>query len=382
MTLQTVLDEAVAAAEIPGAVAVIGTREGAIEIAASGQRDMAGAGPMMPDTVFQIASMTKAIVSVGALQLVEQGRLSLHDPLDQLLPDLANAQVITGFDADGKVQLRPAKRPITLHHLLTHTSGFAYDFTSLDMARARGATPPKPASMAALRSPLLFDPGERWEYGISTDWVGLAIEAATGSRLNDWLESHIMAPLAMPDTRFFPDDAKRARAATIHSRTLDGLVPTPMEMGGGPKAEVVGGGGGLYSSAPDYMRFLRMILNNGELDGARILTPETVALLRQNQIGDLRAGRMNSIMPELSGQFDLLPDQHTQWSYGFLINPEKGPNGRAAGSLAWAGIANCYYWIDPANGLAAILLSQLLPFGDEKILEALGAVERYTYSAQ
>lgn len=376
------LGSAIAAAGVAGAVAMVGNTDGVRYSRAFGQRSLGGAA-MEVDDLFQIASMTKAIVSVAALQLVERGQLALDAPLDGVLPELANPQVIDGFEDDGAVRLRPAKRAITLRHLLTHTSGFGYEFMSADMVRARGpAGSPAPGTKAALISPLLFDPGAKWEYGISTDWAGLAVEAASGQRLDAYLADHVTGPLGMADTQFNPTSARRARAASLYVRTPEGLAPMPIEIGGGPDVEVLSGGGGLYSTAPDYMRFLRMVLNGGVLEGTRILSAGTVTHLTQNHVGDLRAGRMESVVPALAGTFDMFPQMDTKWSLGFLINPEAGPHGRAPQSLCWAGIANCYYWLDPASDMAGILMTQLLPFGDPGVLDALGALERMAYRGE
>jgi CubicO group peptidase (beta-lactamase class C family) len=379
MKRDTELSAAIDAAHVAGAVAMTGGRDGIHYARAFGTRSLDGAA-MQTDDLFQIASMTKAIVSVAALQLVERGKLSLDAPLDTLLPELANPQVIEGFDADGAVQLRPAKRAITLRHLLTHTSGFGYEFMSADMVRARGpAGSPTPGTKAALISPLLFDPGEKWEYGISTDWAGLAVEAASGQRLDAYLSEHVTGPLGMVDTHFNPDAAMRARAASLYLRGASGLSPMPIEIGGGPNVEVLSGGGGLYSTAPDYMRFLQMLLNGGALGSTRILSEAMVSELTQNHVGDLRAGRMESVVPSLAGVFDMYPQMDTKWSLGFLINPDTGPHGRSAGSLSWAGIANCYYWLDPVADIAGVLMTQVLPFGDTGVLNALSALERMAY---
>ncbi|MFM5914557.1 MAG: serine hydrolase domain-containing protein [Chakrabartia godavariana] len=376
------LGAALVAAGVAGAVAMVGDSKGTLYARSFGKRRLEGAAVQVDD-LFQIASMTKAIVSVAALQLVERGQMALDAPIDALLPELADPQVIDGFDEDGNVLLRPAKRAITLRHLLTHTSGFGYEFMSADMVRARGpAGSPAPGTKAALISPLLFDPGDKWEYGISTDWAGLAVEAASGMRLDAYLSEHVTGPLGMVDTQFNPTAAQRDRAAALYVRTPDGLAPMPVEFGGGPDVEVLSGGGGLYSTAPDYMRFLRMLLNGGALDGQRILSADTVAALADNHVGDLRAGRMESVVPALAGEFDMFPHMDTKWSLGFLINPETGPHGRSAGSLCWAGIANCYYWLDPEADVAGVLLTQLLPFGDPGVLDALGALERMAYRGE
>jgi methyl acetate hydrolase len=381
MTIQTILDRAIESGTIAGATAFVGSRAGTISSHTAGLSDPATGAPMKVDTIFQIASMTKAITSVAAMQLVEQGRLSLDGPIETILPELAHPQVITGFDDAGNPTLRRATRPITLRHLLTHTSGLGYAFVSADMLRAFGpAGPPAPGTIASITSPLLFDPGERWEYGISTDWVGRAVEAASGKSLGSYMAETILGPLGMDDTGFKLSDAQMARRATLLSRGKDGaFTPFPVEMNGGPDAEFEGGGGGLMSSGPNYLRFVRMILNGGSLDGVTIIKPETIAEMRRNQIGPLRAGKMDSVMPMFSHPYDGFPDMHTGWGLGFLINPERGPNGRAPGSLAWAGIANSYYWIDPASDITGVLMMQFLPFGDPDALAVYAAFERGVY---
>ena len=352
-------------------------RDGIRHAEALGLADVGTGAAMQVDTLCQIASMTKALVSVGAMQLVEAGRLSLDADVGALLPDLANPRVLTGFDAVGQPLTRPVVRPITLRHLLTHTSGLGYAFVQSELLQYLGAiSMPAPGSRASIRFPLLFDPGDDWAYGVSTDWLGLAIEAATGSRLGDYLTEHLFAPLGMLDTAFHP--ALPERAAKVHIRAPDsGFKTIPTYIGGG---EFDGGGGGLTGTAPDYARFIRMMLNGGELDGKRVLEAKTVAEMARNQIGNLRASYMPTTMPDLAQPFDALPDQHTGWTLGFLTNPETGPNGRAPDSLAWAGIFNSYYWIDPAKGLGGVMMSQLSPFGDPGALACFGALERMAYT--
>lgn len=384
MSIQTILDRATASGTIAGATAFVGNRAGTISSHAAGVADPATGTPMKVDTIFQIASMTKAITSVAAMQLVEQGRLTLDAPIETVLPELAHPQVITGFDDAGNATLRPAARPITLRHLLTHTSGLGYAFMSADMLRAYGPSgPPAPGSIASVTSPLLFDPGKRWEYGVSTDWVGFAVEAVCGQSLGNYMAEHILKPLGMCDTGFTLSGAQMTRRAAMLSRAGDGkLTPFPVEMNGGPDAEFEGGGGGLMSSGPNYLRFVRMILNGGSLDGAVILKPETIAEMSRNQIGQLRAGKMDSVMPMFSHPYDGFPDMRTGWGLGFLINTETGPNGRALGSLAWAGIANSFYWIDPASDITGVLMMQFLPFGDPDALTLYADFERAIYEAK
>lgn len=376
MTIADRLAAALAAQGIPGAVAIVGSAGGTGETLVIGDR---GDGtPMTGDTVFQLASMTKAIVSVAAMQLVEKQLLGLDAPLATLLPDLADPRVITGFTEAGTVLTRPATVPITLRHLLTHTSGLGYDFVQAEMARARPA-PPVPGTMDSLRTPLLFDPGSGWAYGISTDWVGLAVEAASGQRLDAFVAEHVTGPLGMVDTHFHLDRADKARLVANLARAEDGtLVPFPINIGGGA-GEFISGGGGMLGTAGDYLRFARMLLNGGSLDGVTILRPESVAEMSRNQIGALRAGIMETTMPALSARVEWFPEMTAGWGLGFLINPEAGADGRAAGSLAWAGICNTYFWIDPASDVAAVLLMQLLPFADPGALAVLSAFERAVY---
>jgi CubicO group peptidase (beta-lactamase class C family) len=373
------LEKAFAESGLPGAVALIVDREGVRFVEAFGHADATTGAEMEVDTIFQIASMTKAIVSAGAMQLVESGKLDLDAPISDLLPQLANPQVLTGFSDSGEPQLRPASRPITLRHLLTHTAGLGYFFIRPEVLRYFAATGmPAPGSLASIQMPLLFDPGENWEYSVATDWVGLAVEAASGKRLGEYLQANLLDPLGMASTAFLdalPDDA-----AKVHARTPEGdLAIQPMFLGGG---EFEMGGGGLSSTAHDYGRFVRMMLRGGELDGNRVLAEATVAEMARNQVAPLRAGYMGSAMPDLAQPYDTFPDQHTGWGLGFLINPEQGPNGRAPGSLAWAGIFNSYYWIDPANGVGGVMMSQLAPFGDAGALGFFGALERTAYGIE
>ncbi len=369
-------EQAFANANLPGVVGMIVDRDGVRFSSALGVTDTESNRPVAEDTPFQIASMTKALASVAAMQQVEAGRLDLDAPIGDLVPDLANAQVLTGFDADGKPQLRPAARPVTLRHLLTHTAGLGYFFIHPEVLQYFSAVGmPAPGSLDSIRMPLMFDPGERWEYSVGIDWAGLAVEAATGEKLGDYMAEHVFAPLGMTGTGFY--DALPDGAAQVHVRDESGALKVqPMFLGGG---EYHNAGGGLIGTAPDYARFVRAMLRGGELDGKRVLKQETVAEMARNQIGPLRAGAMGTSMPHLAQPYDTFPDQHTGWGLGFLINPEQGPNGRAPGSLAWAGIFNSYYWIDPQSGVGGVMMSQLSPFGDPGALATFGALEQMAY---
>ena len=377
------LRAAVQAKEVPGVVAMATTDKGLVYEGVFGTR-LLGSGPAMTrDTVFRIASMTKAVTCVAAMQLVEQGRLSLEGPLPEVDKAINDPQVLAGFDASGAPQLRPAKRPITMRHLLTHTAGFSYETWDANTARyvkASGMPSTATGKVAALRLPLVFDPGERWEYGINIDWVGRIVEAVSGKPLDVYFRDHVFAPLGMNDTGFVASPEQRARQASVHQRQADGsLDPQPLET---PfKPQFYAGGGGLYSTAPDYVIFLQMLLNEGSLNGARILKPETVALMGQNHIGGIEAGILKTTMPMRSSDVDLFPGISLKWGLAYMINMQQGPNGRSAGSLTWAGLYNTYFWIEPKRRLAGAIMTQILPFADTKTLAVLGRFERGIYEA-
>jgi len=380
--IDRVLRRAVEVREVPGMVALAATADEPIYQGAFGVRDLGAGGAMTLDTVFRIASMTKAITSVAALQLVEQGKLSLDDPVPEIDPALNEPQVLEGFDAAGQPRLRPAKRPLTLSHLLTHTAGFTYDWSNPNTARyvqATGMPLMSGGKRAALCQPLAFDPGEKWEYGINIDWIGRIIEEVSGQTIETYLREHVCGPLGMVDTGFVPTAAQRARLATVHQHQTDGvLVPTSFDLPVDP--EFHGGGGALYSTGRDYLSFLQMLLHDGTLNGARILRRETVALINQNQVGNLQAGRLPSIVPERAHDFELFPGMKVRWGLAYMLNLEPGPDGRSADSGSWAGIFNSYYWLDPARRVAGVILAQFLPFADPAMLRLYGQFERGVYA--
>ena len=370
------------AKEIPGVVAVAASGSEVIYQSAFGKRDLSKDDPMTSDSVFWIASMTKAVTTAGAMQLVEQGKLSLDEPIGKLLPDLASPQVLEGFDAQGEPMLRPAKRPITLRQLMTHTAGFCYDLWNGDMGKyleKKGLPSITTCKNDALKTPITTDPGTRWEYGTNIDFVGKAVEAASGKRLDAYLRDHMFAPLGMADTDFKIGDAMRKRLVGMHVRGADGSVaPLPFEREQDPEFHM--GGGGLYSTAGDYVKFCQMILNKGRGNGNQLLKPETVALMAQNNMGDLVVTKMVSAAPIYTNDVDLYPGMVKKWGLSFMINTAPTPEGRSTGSLAWAGLANTYFWIDPSRDVAGVILMQLLPFGDGRCLEAFAAFERGVYA--
>ncbi len=387
MTMKQAIDEllrsAAEAGDVPGVVAVVTDRDGTLYQGAFGKRVLGQDVPMTVDTVAWIASMTKAITATAAMQLVEQGQLHLDRPAAEVVPELGEVVVLDGFDADGRPRTRPPRRPITLRHLLTHTAGFSYELWNADIQKyqaAHGLPGITTCEHRALKTPLLFDPGERWEYGINIDWAGKLVEAASGQRLGAYLRANIFEPLGMSSTAFKLTPEMRSRLAKIHQRGEDGsLTSTDLEIPQEPKFEM--GGGGLYSTAPDYIRFVRMILNRGELDGNRVLRPETVDLMAQNHMGNLRVTELKTAIPPLTNDAEFFPGIPKTWALSFQINTEPAPTGRPAGGLMWAGLANSYYWIDLQNGIGGVYITQILPFADVKSLPLYYAFETAVYRA-
>jgi methyl acetate hydrolase len=381
--IDKVLEDAVASGQVPGVTAAAANADGVMFEAAFGRRGMADDAAMTNDTVFRIASMTKAITGAAAMQLVEQGKLSLDQPAGEVLPFLASPMVLDGLDAAGKPKTRPAKGVITLRKLLTHTAGFVYDTWNEEMNRYASATghpAARTGKLAALMAPLGFDPGERWEYGINIDIAGRMVEVASGQDLETYFREHIFTPLGMSDIGFVIKPQWKGRMATVHARDANGAltpieVPPPAE-----KPEFYAGGGGLFSTSHDYLTFLRALMNGGELDGARILKPETVALMSQNHMGALNVLPMKTFKPLMSNDCELFPGMDKKWGLTFLINTQDVPGGRSAGSLAWAGINNTYYWLDPASRIAGVLMTQVLPFADPTVLGLLDRFERAVYA--
>jgi methyl acetate hydrolase len=380
--IDQILRQKCEAKDVPGVVAMAATGSEVIYQGAFGKRDLGKDDQMTADSVFWIASMTKAITTAAGMQLVEQGKLSLDEPVGKLLPDLASPQVLEGFDAKGEPKLRPAKKPITLRHLMTHTAGFAYDMWNGDVGKylEKTGTPGIISCQnAALKTPIMTDPGTRWEYGTNIDFVGKAVEAASGKKLDAYMRENLFTPLGMNDTGFKITDSMRQRLVGMHARGPDGaLAPIPFEMEQAPEFHM--GGGGLYGTAADYIKFTQMILNKGRGNGNQVLKPETVALMGQNHIGELTMGKLTTALPPFTNDVDLYPDIVKKWGLSFLINTAKTPEGRSAGSLAWAGLANTYFWIDPARNVSGVILMQLLPFADTKALEAFAGFERGVYA--
>ena len=384
--VQAILDRGVRAGDVVGAAAQVVTGKGLLAAAAAGERSAdadAAAGPMTLDTVCWIASMTKAVTGAAAMQLVEQGELHLDEPASGVLPNLADAGVLDGFDDDGQPVVRPANAEITLRQLLTHTAGFGYPYwseTLLRYHRAVGTDTMTSGELVATTTPAaLFDPGERWMYGINLDFVGRIVEEVSGRRLDDYIGEHILGPLGMDSTGFTLSEAMRARCSAMHNRLPDGALAVN-QSARSPEPEFPSGGGGLYSTVEDYCRFLWMILGRGRLGDVRVLRPETVDQMTVNNIGDLRVVALLSAMPELTGDAEFFPGTHKTWGLTFMINEEPLPTGRPAGGLMWAGVANTYFWIDMGNQVAGTYVSQQLPFADARSYQLYIDIETATYS--
>jgi CubicO group peptidase (beta-lactamase class C family) len=363
--------------DVPGVVALVTDRQRVLYQGAFGVADVSTRRPLAVDSMFRIASMTKPVTSLALMQLFEQGRIGLDDPVEKYLPEMANLKVFESFDpATGAYKLRPASRSMTVRHALTHTSGLAFPFTSATWRDFK----PREGEKFPFGGPLLFDPGTRWHYSTATEVVGRLVEVISGQKLEDYFRQHIFAPLKMVDTSYNVPQEKGPRMVAAQQRAganMDGdfVLQNPQP---GLTIAAPAGGGGLTSTAGDYGRFMRMFLNGGELDGARVLKAETVTLMGQNAMGDIRVPALKSALPR-SADFTFIADGRDQWSPGFLITVDQAPGKRSPGSLSWGGINNTYFWIDPSGGLAGVILMQYLPFADAKALATYDAFERGAY---
>lgn len=373
MNLQTIADGILnrtvgAAGGAPGVVAMATDRKGNIYEGAAGVRELGKDQPMTVDSVMAIFSTTKALTGTTVMQLVEEGKIRLDDPAKTYVPEIAEIQVLDGFDAVGQPQTRAPRRDITLRDLMLHTAGFSYEFFSHDdlkLRTARNIPTVVTSTFDSIRTVLLHEPGERWTYGVNIDWLGKVVEEQRGKRLGDVMKERIFAPLGMTDIAFDMSDAMRARRATIHDRATDGRLtplpdlvlpqPAPMDMGGH----------GLYATVGEYMKFIRMFLNDGVGEHGRVLRPETVAAMSVNGLpAGVASGGWETSIASLSNAGEFSPTVPKSWAYTFQVNEEDTPTGRPAGSLMWAGLANCFYWIDRKTGVGGYWGSQILPFQD------------------
>lgn len=378
-----ILRRAVAAGDVPGIVAVVVDADATQYEGAAGERTVGTGDPMTVDTVGAIYSMTKPLTGVAAMHAVEAGLLELDAPASRVRPELESIEVLDGWDGDGEPILRPPRTAITLRNLLTHTSGFSYDIWNAETQRYvehSGMPPLSSGRLAALRQPLMFDPGERWEYGIGIDWVGQMIEAVAGCTLSEYVTEHVLEPLGMHDTAFRRVAVPTDRMASMHARLADGSF-VAIERQEGAVPEFDEGGGGLVGTMVDYARFLRMVLRGGELDGRRVLAAETVDLMAQNHIGQLQVRRLPTTNPLVSLDAEFFPGTPKGWGLTWQIDEQPQVTGRPAGTLMWAGLSNCFHWIDRRTGIAGCCMTQLLPFVDERALSTYYDVEAAVYAA-
>ncbi|WP_347958136.1 serine hydrolase domain-containing protein [Gordonia aichiensis] len=359
------LDSAVAGDQgVPGVVAMVTDRDSTVYSNAAGRRNSNG-DAITTDDVFALFSTTKAITATAALQLVEENRLDLDRPAGDYVPELNELQVLERIGSSGPV-LRPPRSQVTTRQLLTHTAGFGYDFFDdnyRELADSYGQPSVITATKEALTTPLLFDPGQRWQYGSNIDWVGQVIERITGQRLGEVFATRIFEPLGIEAMSFELNDNHRNRLAQMHARNADGsLTPMDFELPSPPDVHM--GGHGLYGTVSDYMKFIRMWLNDGLGEHGRVLKPETVQNAVQNHTGPLPVTALPGVIPELSNDAEFFPGVSKSWSLPFMLNNEEAPTGRPAGGLGWAGLANLFYWIDRENGYGGFWATQILPFGD------------------
>ncbi len=372
--LSTFFADSVSRGDVPGVVAIVVDRDKVLYHEAFGKMNTAKNVPMAKDTIFRIASMTKAVTSVGVMQLVEQGKIGLDDEVSKFLPRLKSPQVFGSYDEHaGTYDTHAAKKSITIRQLLTHTSGIGYSWSDhgLNIAQKKtGATNDS-------ELPLVNEPGAQWTYGASTRVLGELVEKVTGERIDAYLETHVTGPLGMRDTTYTVPAAKYSRVITTNQRANGAITETQNP---DPIPATIRGDGGLFSTAADYSRFVQMVLNKGQLGSVRILKESTIAEMSKNQIGSVKVRLQPTADPLRSKPYPLGAGEDV-WGLGFQIAAPKTPNPsmRSPGSLSWAGINNTFYWIDPQKQIGAVILMQLLPFYDEAALRVLQGFEERVY---
>ena len=377
--LDAILSHAVAAGDVPFLVAMSGTSSGVSWSGVAGERAPGLAAA--EDTVCRIFSMSKAVGATAAMILIDRGRLDLDTPAEEILPRFGEIKVLDGFDG-ATPRLRAPKVKPTVCHLATHTSGFAYESFNRDVLRYLEVTGcPSIASglEASLNYPLVSEPGERWDYSIGVDWLGQMVEAVDGRRIDAFCHNEIFDPLDMPDTSFEVTDRVANRLAAVQARSEAGRF-VDSDLSPPSKPEFYGMGHALYSTAPDYMRFLRMFLNKGQLDGCRILGEAGVEMMLANHIGQLRVGKLTTLNPSLTANVEFFPGFEKTHSLGFLRTEEDVPEMRAAGSQSWAGALNTHFWFDPACDVAGLVMTQSLPFMDPRFMKVYRRFERAVYA--
>ena len=334
-------------------------------------------------------STTKLVACTAALQLVEQGKLSLSDLAEKYVPDIAKIQVVDGVDSEGKLKYRAPSQKITVLNLFTHTSGFTYDFFDKDTLTYRIENGHSPGTYMEgnydfFKAPLAHDPGATYTYGISIDWLGFIVEAISGMSLDKYVDKNILQPLGLKNTKpFFDDDG--SDHLVCHLRGEDGKLTAAPPLQPNPKAEKFGGGHYLASTLDDYCQFLLAIINKGtHPNGAKILEAKTVdEYLFKDYIPQIcsneNVGTVPSTIPQLTSTGKLLPGAELGWSCGMMINNTDVPGGRKVGSGAWAGLGNLYYWVDPKGDRLGLIMTSVLPFFDETVLKLFDTLEKVAY---
>lgn len=378
------LDQTIADGRLNFAVAAVGNAGGQTWSHAAGYQDAEKTNVASPDSIIQIASMTKLVTTIAALQLMEQGKLDLDTPISDYAPELKDLQVLKGFEADDTPILEEAKRAPTARELMTHTAGYAYEIWNANALKGAqlGVTPSLLGEGNYLEAPLAFQPGTAWEYGINADWLGVLVERLSGQRLANYFDDNIFTPLSMTDTFYELPADKLDRSVTMMARAAEGLVklpgfqPMPREKGSMPHYS---GGGGLSSTVKDYGRVLQMLLNNGSLDGKKLLKSETIESMFQNNIGDIQPAALATVMPTLSNTADMSFGEKATFGLGLLLHTDGINGGRKANTGSWAGLFNSYYWVDREAGTYGIFGTQVLPFYDGVAIETLLEFEQAVY---
>ncbi len=370
------LNSAVSHGDTPGVVALVVGRDGVLYEGTSGKLDIAKNIAMPVDAIFAIASMTKPVTSVAIMMLREEGKLQLDDPVSKFLPGFDHLQVITKFnEKDAAYETRPAKRPMTIRHLLTHTSGIGYGFTNPIEHRLTQTT-----KKGEWELPLLSDPGEKWTYSSSTRVLGMVVEKITGVPLEDYYQQRIFKPLGMVDTSFAVAADKQRRMPTQYNRVNGLLQAQPKAPIPSTPAPPFRGDGGLYSTVRDYAKFIQMMLNGGRLGAAKILSVASVKMMGENQIGAIFVETQPDADKQRTKPFPLGAGRD-KFGFGFQIasNDPQYAKFRSPGSMSWAGIYNTEFWIDPVKHIGGIQMMQVLPFYDDGAIRTLRDFEELVY---
>ncbi|MEN8281403.1 serine hydrolase domain-containing protein [Acinetobacter gerneri] len=378
--LDPILDQVVNSSHpVAGVVAGVTNRDETLYLNHAGERDISTHTAMTDDSVFAIFSTTKAITTTVALQQYEKGLLDLDAPAKEYIPEIGQLQVLHGFDPQGNPILQAPKIDVTTRMLLLHTAGMGYDFFNPEyqkLTSKHGYPSVITSSKASLKTPLLFEPGTQWEYGSNIDWAGLVTEKIGGKRLGQLMQEQIFNPLEMNDTAFTLTSSMLERRASMHHRQADGSLIADSNFILPQEPEVHMGGHGLYSTVSDYLKFIRLWLNRGEVNGQRLLQESTLELAINNGLADIAMKNLPGSIPTLSNDVNIYPEAEKGWTLGFMVNEQVTDSGRPAGTIGWCGLANLYYWIDIKNNIGGYWATQTLPFVDPTAYNGFLAFEK------